>query len=89
MSETTLTVYVARPAAPLCERVCEFLELRGYDFKTIDIVSDGDREMLRARFGYESCPLVVVGDQVVGKLQDAIEADREGRLRELLDGAPS
>ena len=38
-----LTVYITRPAAPLCERVCAFLEGRGYAYTTIDVVTDDDR----------------------------------------------
>jgi glutaredoxin len=79
-----VTVYVTRPAAPLCERVCDFLDQRGYAYTTVDIVSDEDREVMRQRTGYNSCPLVVVGEQVIGKLEDTIEADRSGRLAELL-----
>ena len=79
-----LTVYVTRPAAPLCERVCAFLEGRGYAYTTIDVVTDDDREAMRERTGYSSCPLVVIGDQIVGRLEETIEADRSGRLTDLL-----
>jgi glutaredoxin len=82
-----LTVYITRPAAPLCERVCAFLEGRGYAFTTIDVVTDQDREAMRERTGYTTCPLVLVGDHVVGKLADTIEADRSGRLADLLAAA--
>jgi glutaredoxin len=80
----SLTVYITRPAAPLCERVCAFLDRRGYAYTTVDVVSDRDREVMRQRTGYSSCPLVVAGDHVIGKLGDTIEADRTGRLTELL-----
>jgi glutaredoxin len=81
-----LTVYITRPAAPLCERVCEFLDRRGYTYTTIDVVSDADREALKERTGYASCPVVVAGDEPIGKLQDVIAAERSGRLATLLDG---
>jgi glutaredoxin len=87
VSQLPLTVYVSRPAAPLCERVFDYLDRRGYDYTTVDVVSDEDRETMRQRTGFGSCPLVVIGDHVVGKLEDTIAADRSGRLRELLDGA--
>jgi glutaredoxin len=79
-----LTVYINRPSTPLCERVCAFLEDRGYAFTTIDVVTDQDREAMRERTGYSSCPLVVAGDHVIGKLKDTVEADRSGRLADLL-----
>ena len=79
-----LTVYITQPAAPLCERVRAFLESRGYAFTIFDVVSDEDRAAMKERTGYSSCPLVVAGDHVVGKLTDTIEADRSGRLAALL-----
>jgi glutaredoxin len=79
----SLTVYITRPAAPLCERVLEFLDRRGYAYTTIDVVSAEDRDALTQRTGYASCPVVVAGEQVIGKLTDTIEADRSGRLAEL------
>lgn len=85
--EPSLTVYITRPAAPLCERVCAFLDRRQYAYTTIDVVSDEDREAMRQRTGYTSCPLVVAGDHVIGKLQETIDADRSGRLAELVGAA--
>lgn len=84
MMDKALVVYVSQPAAPLCERVCDFLDSRGYRYEKIDVANDDDREAMRQRTGYTSCPLVMVGEQVVGKLEDAVEADRSGRLNELL-----
>jgi glutaredoxin len=79
-----ITVYITRPAAPLCERVCDFLAHRGYSYTTVDIVTDADRELLRQETGYSSCPVVVVAGHVIGKLQDTIEAERTGRLAALI-----
>lgn len=84
MTVTGLTVYITQPAAPPCVRVCEFLQQRGYPYTAVDVVSDEDRARLKARTGYASCPVVVAGDQVIGKLKDTVEADRSGRLSELL-----
>jgi len=81
---TTLTVYVTEPAAPLCVRVCDYLDQRGYRYERIAIVSDADRQMLIDRTGYASCPIVMAGNHVIGKLEDTIEADGSGRLAELL-----
>jgi glutaredoxin len=85
MSRPKLMVYVNRPAAPLCKRVRDFLDHRGYEYETVDVVTDEDRTALRERTGHESCPLVMVGNTVIGKLPETVEADRSGRLRELLD----
>jgi glutaredoxin len=80
----TVTVYVTEPAAPLCVRVCDYLDQHGYRYQRVAVVSDADRQAMIERTGYSSCPIVVIDDQVIGKLEDTIEADRSGRLAELL-----
>jgi glutaredoxin len=87
MTVSSLTVYITRPAAPVCERVCAFLDQRGYAYTTIDVASDQDREAMRQRTGYSTCPLVIAGDHVIGKLEETIKADRSGRLADLLTAA--
>ena len=84
-----ITVYITRPAAPLCERVCDFLDRRGYAYTTVDIVTEADREKLRRETGHSSCPVVVAAGQVIGKLQDTIEAERSGRLAALITSGAS
>ena len=85
MTATGLTVYITRPAAPACVRVCTFLQRRGYTYTTVDVVTDEDRAALKARTGHASCPVVVAGSHVIGKLEQTVEADRTGRLRDLLE----
>ena len=80
----TLTVYITKPTAPLCARVGDFLDSRGYTYETIEVVSDADREAMQRRTGRRACPLVLVGDQLIGQLEETIEAERSGRLAELL-----
>lgn len=81
---TELTVYISQPAAPACTRVCEFLQRRGYAYTTIEVASDEDRTALKALTGHASCPVVMAGKELIGKLADTIAADRSGRLSELL-----
>jgi glutaredoxin len=85
---SALTVYITIPAAPLCTRVCEYLDRRGYPYTTIAVITDEDRARLHRATGRSSCPVVVAGDHVIGRLQDTVQADRSGRLRELLTTPP-
>jgi glutaredoxin 3 len=86
MMTTTLTVYLNQPAAPQCERVLEFLDGRGYPYTTVDVISDEDRAALKQRTGRISCPLVVAGDEVVGNFAETLNAERSGRLAQLVAG---
>lgn len=46
-----LTVYITRPAAPLCRRVCDYLDRRGYAYSTVEVATDADRAAMRQRPG--------------------------------------
>jgi ketosteroid isomerase-like protein/glutaredoxin len=75
-----LTVYITEPSAPLCRRVCEFLDRRGYVYTTVEVATDADRAAMRRRTGHATCPLVLAGDEVIGQLEETMTADRAGRL---------
>jgi glutaredoxin len=79
-STPALTVYITEPSSPLCRRVCEFLDQRGYEYTTIKVATDADRAAMLRRTGHATCPLVLAGDEVIGKLKETIAADRAGRL---------
>lgn len=66
-----------------CTRVKHLLDARGLEYTTVDVLTDADRDALVERTGRQQCPLVVVGDEVLGGLRETVEADRSGRLAEL------
>jgi glutaredoxin 3 len=80
MSE--ITVYTAEPSE-ICGRVKRLLDARGLAYTEIDIQSDVDRAALFDATGRKSCPVVVVGDEVVGGYRETVDADRSGRLAKL------
>ena len=83
MSE--ITVYTAEPSE-ICARVKRLLDARGFSYTEIDVQSDADRAALFEATGRKSCPVVVVGDEVVGGYRETVEADKSGRLAELAAG---
>ena len=80
MSE--ITVYTAEPSE-ICARVKRLLDARGLSYTEIDVQSDADRTALFEATGRKSCPVVVVGDEVVGGYRETVEADKTGRLAKL------
>jgi glutaredoxin 3 len=83
MSE--ITVYTAEPSE-ICARVKRLLDARGLSYTELDVQSDADRAALFEATGRKSCPVVVVGDEVVGGYRETVEADKSGRLAELAAG---
>ena len=79
-----ITVYTTEPCS-FCIRVKELLAARGVSYQEINLSKDPEgRAQLVERTGMLSFPQVVIGDEVIGGFRETYEADRSGRLRELL-----
>jgi glutaredoxin 3 len=79
-----ITVYTTEPCS-FCVRVKQLLAARGVEYDEVNLSKDpAGRAELVERTGMLSFPQVVVGDEVIGGFRETYEADRSGRLRELL-----
>lgn len=79
-----ITVYTTDPCS-FCVRVKALLAKRGIDYDEINLAKDPDgRAELADRTGMMSFPQVVIGGELVGGFRETVEADRSGRLAELL-----
>ncbi len=79
-----ITVYTTEPCS-FCARVKALLAQRGVVYEEINLSKDPvGRAELVERTGMLSFPQVVIGDEVIGGFRETLEADRSGRLRELL-----
>jgi glutaredoxin 3 len=79
-----ITVYTTEPCS-FCVRVKQLLAARGGESAEVNLSKDpAGRAELVERTGMLSFPQVVVGDEVIGGFRETYEADRSGRLRELL-----
>ena len=79
-----ITVYTTEPCS-FCARVKQLLVQRGLEYEEINLSKDPEgRAELVERTGMLSFPQVVIGDEVLGGFRETLEADRSGRLRELL-----
>ena len=79
-----ITVYTTEPCS-FCVRVKQLLAARGVEYDEVNLSKDPEgRAQLVERTGMLSFPQVVIGDEVIGGFRETFEADRSGRLRELL-----
>jgi glutaredoxin 3 len=79
-----ITVYTTDPCS-FCIRVKQLLTARGVEYVEVNLSKDPEgRAQLVERTGMLSFPQVVIGDEVIGGFRETYEADRSGRLRELL-----
>ena len=79
-----ITVYTTEPCS-FCVRVKQLLATRDVEYEEVNLSKDPEgRAQLVERTGMLSFPQVVIGDEVIGGFRETFEADRSGRLRELL-----
>jgi glutaredoxin 3 len=77
-------VYTTDPCS-FCSRVKQLLESRSVPYTEINLARDAaGRAELARRTGMMSFPQVLIDGELVGGFRETLEADRSGRLRELL-----
>ncbi|MDP9400017.1 MAG: glutathione S-transferase N-terminal domain-containing protein [Actinomycetota bacterium] len=82
-----VTVYTT-PLCPYCTRVKALLDARGVAYREIDLGRNPEgRAELSRKTGMMTFPQVLIDGQPLGGFQETAEADRSGRLRELLEPA--
>ena len=79
-----VTVYTTDPCS-FCSRVKQLLDIRGIAFDEINLAKDPDGRMeLAQKTGMMSFPQILVDGELVGGFRELLEADRSGRLGQLL-----
>ena len=79
-----VTVYTTEPCG-YCRQAKALLTKRGLDYDEINLARDADgRVELARRTGMMTFPQVVIGEELVGGFDQLLEADRSGRLAELI-----
>jgi glutaredoxin 3 len=70
---------------PLCGSAKTLLTRRNIDYEEINLARDPDgRAQLSARTGMYTFPQIVIDGQSIGGFRELLDADREGRLTQLL-----
>jgi glutaredoxin 3 len=68
-----------------CVGAKALLAKRGISYNEINLAKDADgRAELARRTGLYTFPQIVIGEQTLGGYDDLREADRQGRLQELV-----
>jgi glutaredoxin 3 len=81
-----LTVY-STDSCSFCERAKRLLDARGHAYEEINLERDPDgRARLAQRTGMMTFPQILIGDELVGGFAELVQAERSGRLTQLLAG---
>jgi glutaredoxin 3 len=85
MADTNgVTLYTTEPCS-FCRQAKALLQSRGVDYAEVNLAKDPDgRADLVAITGQMTFPQILVGERAIGGFRELIEADRDGRLDELL-----
>ena len=82
-----LTVY-STDSCSFCLRAKALLDARALEYEEINLERDPDgRAELARRTGMMSFPQILVGDELIGGFMELAQAERSGRLRELIGEA--
>ncbi len=75
-------------SCPYCSRVKQLLDTRKIPYEEINLERDPEgRAELTAKTGMMTFPQVIIGGEPLGGFQETLQADRAGRLCELLEPA--
>ena len=79
-----VTLYTTEPCG-FCRQAKALLESRGIDYREVNLAKDSaGRADLVALTGQLTFPQIVVGERSIGGFRELLEADRDGRLPQLL-----
>lgn len=84
-----VTIYRTR-ICPYCVMAARLFDHKGIDYE--EIYLDGkpaERAALSARTNWRTVPQIFIGERFVGGYDDVARLDRQGKLDELLQGAPA
>lgn len=77
------------PFCPYCIRAKSLLDAKRVQYRDIDVGADpGLRLEMMERSGRRTVPQIWIGEQHIGGFDDMYLLERQGRLDELLNGAP-
>jgi glutaredoxin 3 len=79
-----VTLYTTEPCS-FCRQAKALLQSRGVEYSEINLAKDPEgRADLVALTGQMTFPQVVIGRRAIGGFRELVEADRDGRLEDLL-----
>lgn len=79
-----ITVYTTGPSEA-CSRVQNVLDAREIAYDLVLVDTEPELAKLAERSGRRSCPLVYAGEELIGGLRETIDAERSGRLAQLIE----
>jgi len=82
--ENGVVLYTTEPCG-FCRQAKALLVARGVPYSEVNLAKDPvGRADLVALTGQMTCPQIVIGERAIGGFRELLEADRAGRLEDLL-----
>lgn len=70
---------------PFCQRAIALLNIKGTNYKIIDVTEDKQRELeMQKRSGRSTVPQIFIGSRLIGGCDDLFALDEQGKLDPLL-----
>ena len=85
MADTNGVILYTTDPCSFCRQAKALLQSRGVEYTEVNLAKDPEgRADLVALTGQMTFPQILIGERAIGGFRELLEADREGRLPELL-----
>lgn len=78
-------VMYSKDPCPYCVAAKRFMAARGIEFQEIDLTGKQDEiDKIKAQTGWQTVPIILINDQLIGGFNDLKALESEGKLEDLL-----
>ena len=78
-------VIYSKDPCPYCVAAKKFLQNRGIEFQEIDLTGkDEEINKIKATTGWQTMPIIMINEKLIGGFTDLKTLEAEGKLEELL-----
>ncbi len=76
---------IKKDPCPFCDRAMNFFKARNLEVEVVDLTGKWDELMeWKNKTGWQTVPIILINDQLIGGYNDLKELDEEGKLEKLV-----
>lgn len=87
MKQTAKIKLIKKDPCPFCDRALNFFKARDLEVEVIDLTGKWDEVLeWKNKTGWQTVPIILINDQLIGGYTDLKALDEEGKLDGLVYG---
>ena len=85
MKQTAHIKIIKKIPCAYCDRAINLLKNKGYEIEIVDLTDNWDEILAwKAKTGWQTVPIILINDNLIGGYTELKTLDNEGKLDELL-----